>query len=155
MPIARTYMCPDCSHRMEVTLDADQWNAPPPSCDLCDARETRQEFMPPKIGGSHSYRAHKLAEDIIANDYNVADAKFDNREGGVPKVRYKDQSAAQLQSTWGGQIADAIQTATAIGKQNRREMGGVDGLDILKKSLESGAQPDLIAASRRRAIKVW
>ena len=122
MPIARTYMCGECSHRMEVMLDADQWDAPPPSCDLCDARETRQEFMPPKIGGSHSYRAHKLAEDIIATDYNVA---------------------------------DAIQTATAIGKQNRREMGGVDGLDILKKSLESGAQPDLIAASRRRAIKVW
>lgn len=154
MPIMRTYMCGECSHRMEVVLPADQWDAPPPSCDMCDAA-TGQEFKAPAIGGSVSYRAHRVVEDIIATDYQVADVKFDNREGGVPKVRYKDQTATQLQSTWGGQISDALQTAVSIGKQNRREMGGVDGLDILKRNLASGAQPDLIEASRRRALKVW
>jgi hypothetical protein len=154
MPIMRTYMCGECSHRMEVVLDADQWDAPPPSCDLCDAREVRQEFKPPAIGGSIGGKARRLAEDIIANDYGVADVKFDRR-GGTPKVRYKDQSATALQSTWGGAIADAVQTAVAIGKQNRRENGGFDGLDMLKANLASGAQPDLIEASKRRAIKVW
>jgi hypothetical protein len=155
MPIMRTYMCPDCSHRMEVMLSAEDWNAPPPSCESCDARETRQEFQPPRIGGSVSMRAHRVAEDIIANDYQVANVQFDNRQGGVPKVRYKDQSATTLQSTWGGQIANAVETAAAIGKQTRRENGGFDGLDMLKANLASGAQPDLIEASRRRAIKVW
>ena len=154
MPIMRTYMCGECSHRMEIELPSDQWDAPPPSCDLCDAR-TGQEFKPPAIGGSVSMRAHRITEDIIAKDYQVADVKFDNREGGKPKVRYKDQSSTQLQSTWGGQIANAVETAITIGKQNRRENGGFDGLDMLKKSLDSGAQPDLIEASRRRAIKVW
>jgi hypothetical protein len=154
MPIMRTYMCGECSHRMEVTLSAEQWDAPPPSCESCDAR-MGQEFKPPAIGGSVSLRAHRVAEDIIANDYNVANVQFDNRQGGTPKVRYKDQSASQLQSTWGGQIQGAIETAVAIGKQNRRENGGFDGLDMLKANLASGAQPDLIEASRRRAIKVW
>jgi hypothetical protein len=155
MPIQRTYMCNTCAHRMEVTLSADEWDAPPPSCEMCDAREVSQEFRPPAIGGSVSMRAHRVAEDIIANDYNVANVTFDNRQGGTPKVRYKDQSATALQSTWGGQIANAVETAAAIGKQNRRENGGFDGLDMLKANLASGAQPDLIEASRRRALKVW
>lgn len=138
---------------MEVTLSADQWDAPPPSCESCDAR-MGQEFKAPAIGGSVGARARRITEDIIANDYKVANVQFDNRQGGVPKVRYKDQSPTQLQATWGGQIANALETAVAIGKQTRRESGG-DGLDILKANLASGAQPDLIEASRRRAIKVW
>jgi hypothetical protein len=154
MPIMRTYMCGECSHRMELVLDADQWDAPPPSCDMCDAREVRQEFKPPAIGGSIGGRARRLAEDIISADYGVADVKFDRR-GGPPKVRYKDQSSTALQSTWGGQIANALETAVSIGKQTRRENGGFDGLDMLKANLASGAQPDLIEASKRRAIKVW
>jgi hypothetical protein len=153
MPIMRTYMCPECSHRMEVVLSADDWNAEPPSCEACDG-DTRQEFKPPAIGGSVGSRARKLTEDIIANDYGVADVKFDRR-GGTPKVRYKDQSSTALQSTWGGQIANAVETAVSIGKQTRRENGGFDGLDMLKANLASGAQPDLIEASKRRAIKVW
>ena len=148
-------MCPACSHRMEVTLSADEWDAPPPSCEACDARDMHQEFKAPAIGGSVSMRAHRLAEDIIRDDYKVANVQFDNRQGGVPKVRYADQSATQLQATWGGQIANAVETAAAIGKQTRRENGGFDGLDMLKANLASGAQPDLIEASRRRAIKVW
>lgn len=153
MPIMRTYMCGECSHRMEVTLPADQWDAPPPSCDACDAR-MGQEFKAPAIGGSKSYRAHKLAEDIIANDYGVADVKFDNRQGGTPTVRYKDQTAASVGSSWQG-ASQLLEQAVSIGKQTRRENGGFDGLDMLKRNLASGAQPDLIEASRRRAIKVW
>ena len=154
MPIARTYFCPECAHRIEVILSADEWNAPPPSCENCDAAETRQEFKAPAIGGSVSMRAHRLAEDIIANDYQVADVKFDNREGGTPKVRYKDQTAASIGSSWQG-AHQLLEQAVAIGKQTRREAGGFDGLDMLKANLASGAQPDLIEASRRRAIKVW
>ena len=152
MPITRTYMCPDCSHRMEVTLAADEWDAPPPSCEACDAR-MGQEFKAPNIGGSIGGKARKLTEDIIANDYGVADVKFDNR-GGTPKVRYKDQTAATVGSSWQG-ANQLLEQAVAIGKQTRREAGGFDGLDMLKANLASGAQPDLIEASRRRAIKVW
>ena len=75
----------------------------------------------------------------------------DNREGSVPKVRYKDQSPNMGSSTWGG---DMFRQAIEIGKQTRREGGG-DGLDILKRNLASGAQPDLIELSKRRGIKVW
>lgn len=153
MPIMRTYMCGECSHRMEVVLAAEEWDAPPPSCDACDAR-MGQEFKPPAIGGSVSYRAHRLTEDIIAKDYGVADLKFDNRQGGTPKVRYKDQTAASIASSWQG-AGQLLEQAVAIGKQTRRDSGGFDGLDLLKKSLQTGAQPDLIEASRRRAIKVW
>ena len=114
MPIMRTYMCGECSHRMEVTLPADQWDAPPPSCDACDAR-MGQEFKAPAIGGSKSYRAHKLAEDIIANDYGVADVKFDNRQGGTPKVRYKDQTAASVGSSWQG--ANPVARTSRVDRQ--------------------------------------
>lgn len=156
MPIMRTYMCPDCACQIEVMLSADQWDAPPPSCEACDAREMRQEIMPPKIGGSLRSRAVKLAEDIMANDYNVADARFDNRQGGKPKVRYKDETPGSLAGAWASaqQHNALLEQAVAIGKQTRREIGG-DGLDILKHSLASGTQPDLIEASKRRAIKVW
>lgn len=156
MPIMRTYMCPECSHRIEVTLAADQWDAPPPSCDACDAR-MGQEFMPPAIGGSIRSRAVRLTEDIMANDYHVADAKFDNREGGKPKVRYKDETPGAIASAWtqAAQTHHALlEQGIAIGKQTRRETGG-DGLDILKRTLATGEQPDLIEASKRRAIKVW
>lgn len=154
MPIQRTFMCPECSHRMEVTLASEDWDAPPPSCEACDARMA-QEFKPPAIGGSISMKAHAVAEDIMANDYHVANASFDSREGGTPKIRFKDQSASQLASSWSSaQVGEALKTAIQIGKQTRRETGG-DGLDILKHTLASGAQPDLIEASRRRAIKVW
>jgi hypothetical protein len=139
---------------MEVTLAAEQWDAPPPSCESCDAKDTRQEFMPPRIGGSRGGKARALTEDIIANDYGVADIKFDNRQGGVPKVRYKDQTAASVGSSWQG-ANQLLEQAVAIGKQTRRENGGFDGLDMLKRNLASGAQPDLIEASRRKAIKVW
>lgn len=145
-------MCGECGHRMELTLSAEQWDSPPPSCEACDARETRQEFHPPRIGGSIGGKARALAEDIIANDYGVANVQFDNREGGTPKVRYKDQTRT-LPSTWQG-ANQLLEQAVAIGRQTRREVGG-DGLDILKHSLKTGAQPDLIAASRRKAIRVW
>lgn len=152
MPIARSFMCPECGHRMEVTLAAEDWNAPLPSCERCDAREVQQEFHPPAIGGSLRGKAVRLAEDIMANDYGVANATFQNREGGTPKVRYKDQTPA-IASTWQG-ANQLLEQAISIGKQTRRETGG-DGLDLLKANLASGAQPDLIEASKRRAIKVW
>jgi hypothetical protein len=153
MPIARTFMCPECAHRMEVVLSAEEWNAPPPSCEACDAREMRQEFKPPAIGGSIRMRAARIAEDIIANDYHVANFQSDRREGGTPKVRYKDQTAATLPAAWQGGNP-MLEQAIAIGKQTRRE-SGADGLDILKRSLAEGTQPDLIEASKKKAIKVW
>jgi hypothetical protein len=153
MPIARTFMCPECAHRMEVVLSAEEWNAPPPSCEMCDAREMRQEFKPPAIGGSIRSRAARITEDIIANDYQVANFQSDRREGGTPKVRYKDQTAAMLPAAWQGGN-QMLEQAVAIGKQTRRE-SGADGLDILKRSLADGTQPDLIEASKRKAIKVW
>jgi hypothetical protein len=47
-----------------------------------------------------------------------------------------------------------LETAIGIGQQNRRQFG-MDGLDLLKRNLATGDQPDLIAASRKKAIRVW
>ena len=152
MPIHRSYMCPDCATRIEVELRADQWDAPAPSCAACDAREMNQEFKPPAIGGSVRVRAARVAEDIIANDYRVANFQSDWRQGGTPKVRYKDETASVLPSSF--QMdghRSMLETAISIGKANR----GKDGLDILQRNLASGAQVDLIEQSKRRSIKVW
>jgi hypothetical protein len=136
---------------MEQTLSSDQWNCPPPSCEACDQR-MHQEFKPPAIGGSIGGKARAIAEDIIANDYQVADIQFGNRQGGTSKVRYKDQSPSQLASSW-GTVNNALETAVAIGRETRQKYG--NGLDILQRNLATGAQPDLIEASKRKAIKVW
>jgi hypothetical protein len=114
-----------------------------------------QHFHPPAIGGSVRVRAARIAEDIIATDYNVANFQSDRREGGTPKIRYKDQSDTALPASWtmaGDQ--SILQTAIDIGKQNRRQFG-MDGLDILKRNIADGSQVDLIEASKRKAIKVW
>jgi hypothetical protein len=139
---------------MEVTLTQDQWDQPPPSCEACDQR-MNQHFHPPAIGGSVRVRAAKITEDIIANDYNVANYTSDHRVGGTGKVRYKDQSDDVRQASWSPAGDQSIlQTAIDIGKQNRRQFG-LDGLDILKRNIMDGSQPDLIEASKRKAIKVW
>ena len=152
--IMRTYHCPDCNHRMEVTLTAEEWNKPPPSCEACDAR-TNQEFQPPAIGGSVRMRAAAITEDILANDYGVANFQSERRQGGTPKVRYKDQTANVLPSDWQKAAhQNMLETAIGIGKENRRQFGA-DGLDMLKRGIANGTQTDLIEASKRKAIKVW
>lgn len=112
-----------------------------------------QEFHPPAIGGSVHARAAAITEDIIANDYGVANYTPDNREGGTAKIRYKDQTPSVLPANWQGH-REMLEQAISIGKQNRRDFG-LDGLDILKRNILSGDQPDLIEASKRRAIKVY
>ena len=149
MPIVRTYFCPECAHQVEVTLSLDQWDAPPPSCEACDARELRQEFKPPAIGGSVRAKAAAITEDIIANDYNVANYTPDHHEGSVPKVTYKDQAATTLPSSWGPTLQQAIE----VGRESRRQYGS--GMEVLGRMLKTGEQPDLIEASKRRAIKVY
>lgn len=150
--IRRTYMCPECAHRMEVTLTPDQWDQPPPSCEMCDQRQMHQEFKPPAIGGSVHARAVRITEDIIGNDYNVANFQS-NRGHGPPKVRYKDETAGLPQANWQSVAGhqSMLETAISIGKAHR----GRDGLDILQRNLRSGVQPDLIEQSKRRSIKVW
>ena len=146
-------MCPECANRIEVALSAEQWDAPPPSCLVCDAREMNQEFKTPAIGGSHMSRAAAITESIIANDYGVSNVTLD-RKGGPNKIEYKDQSNSLVNGgAWAGQRA-MLEQAISIGKSNRREFG-MDGLDILKRNLASGAQPDLIEVSKKRSIKVW
>lgn len=152
MPINRTYMCPECGNRLEVVLSSDQWDDPPPSCMVCDAHEMNQEFRPPAIGGSNMSRAAAITEGIMATDYNVANFTSDRREGGQAKVRYKDQTEV-TPAVWQAS-RQMLEQAISIGKGNRREFG-LDGLDILKRNLASGAQPDLIEQSKRRSIKVW
>lgn len=143
-------MCPECAHRWETELTAEQWDAAAPSCPACDARETQQEFQPPAINGSIAARAAAITEGIIRKDYGVANYVPANRQGEAGKVRYNDQSPGGT-SQWGG---DILQQAISIGRQTRRESGG-DGLDILQRNLRDGTQPDLIEASKRRAIRVW
>lgn len=160
MPIIRTYGCPECFHQMEVVLNAEQWDDPPPSCPECDRREMAQQFKPVAIGGSHRSRAVAIAEDIAANDYHVSDFTASGKEGHRAKVRYKDDTGNVQTGKWTGPNAremqmsqEALQTAVAIGRETRLKYG--NGLDILKHTLASGEQPDLIEVSKRRSAKVW
>lgn len=151
MPIVRTYACDQCNHMLEVMLSAAEWDAEPPECPACAERAMRQQFRPFAITGSPVSQAAAIAEDIAANDYQVADMKS-RGEGEPTKVRYKDQTPAQLSSTWTAR-AETIELAIAAGRETRLRYGS--GLDVLQHALKTGAQPDLIEASKRRAIKVW
>lgn len=153
MPIVRTYGCNECGHFMDVTLTMDQVDDPPPECPHCAVR-TFQEFKPVAIGGSTVGKAVALAETIAHEDYGVADITHDTRHGGTPKVRYKDQGNAAQASAWGASGA-MLEKAVALGRQTRMANGGFSGLDTLQKMLKTGEQPDLIEASKRRAMRVW
>jgi hypothetical protein len=156
MPIVRTYGCGDCGHFMEITLTMEQVDDPPPNCPRC-ATVTQQQFKPIAIGGSTVGKAVKLAETIAAEDYGVADMQHDTRHGGTPKVRYKDQGNTLQQSqmsSWGAS-GNVMSEALALGRQTRMANGGYSGVDTLQAMLKSGEQPDLIEASKRRAMKVW
>jgi hypothetical protein len=126
-----------------------QSDAPSPSCPACDARETQQIFKAPGIVNSSPHsRAQALTEDILANDYQIADV---NRSPSRSNLRYKDQTPTTMPSTWGG--GEMLNTAMAMGRQTRLEFGS--GLDVLQANLRSGAQPDLIEVSKRRSPKIW
>lgn len=152
MPIVRTYACLECNQWFEVTLAAEQWEAPEPDCPACAVR-TQQQFKPFGIGGSNNARAHAIAEEIATSDYHAADFQREPRYEGTPAVRYQDQGARVAQSAWSG-VQGALEQAVATGRQTRQMHGGT-GLDILKANLASGAEPDLIANSKRKSIKVW
>ena len=147
--IRRTYMCEDCGYRMELELRSDQWNADPPDCPMC-AVQTFQDFKPPAITGSHIARATEIAHRIAAEDYNVADIQSPSRSGR--EVRYRDETPGAGASTW-GMAQGAMQQAMALGRETRIRHGS--GLDVLQGALKSGAQPDLIAESRKRSIRVY
>ena len=159
MPIRRTYVCPECNHFFEVVLTMDQADDPAPNCPRCAAwdlqHETQQVFKAPGIVNSSPHsRAQALTEDILANDYHVADIDRDRRHEAKPKVRYKDQTSTVMPSTWtnvGG--PDVMNAAIATGRQTRLEFGS--GLDVLQANLRSGAQPDLIEVSKKRSPKIW
>jgi DNA-directed RNA polymerase subunit RPC12/RpoP len=154
MPIVRSYMCEECAHQMTVTLSSDQWDAPAPDCPHCTARDMRQEFKPVAITGSVSSKANAVTEQILAEDYGVADMQRDRREGSTPKHRYKDQGTPAQAGAWGA-TGDMLSQAVAIGRQTRMASGGLNGVDILQKAIKSGAQPDLIENSKRQSLKVW
>jgi len=150
MPIVRTYGCEQCNHIMEVVLTQEQWDDPPPECPECAKHPMRQEFKPVAIGGSNIVRARDIAEDIAANDYHVADMQRD-KHARTPTVRYKDQGSV-LPSNW--QAANqTLEAAIALGRETRLKYG--NGLDVLQHNLKTGAEPDLIANSKKRAMKVW
>lgn len=148
MPIIRTYACEDCFHTLEVTLTAAQWDDPPPACPACAARQMQQEFKAPGIvNSSASSIAHKITENIIGNDYHVADY---NRSPSRSNLRYKDPGSDR--STW-GVAQEALQGAIQAGRQVRQRYG--NGLDVLQTNLANGTEPDLIALSKKRAMKIW
>jgi hypothetical protein len=145
---------------IEVVLSAEQWDDPPPSCPMCERRAMQQEFKPPAITGSPHARAVAIAQDIAEKDYQVANIHAEGRQGGRPKVTYKDSTPGVAPSTWTGPNAktmqlgqEALETAIAIGRQTRLKHG--NGLDILKHTLESGAQPDLIEMSKKKSARIW
>lgn len=151
MPIVRTFACPECNHFLEVMLTAEQWDAEPPECPVCAAHAMRQEFKAPGIVGSNRARATQIAEDIAARDFNVADMKVEGYEGVRNKVRYKDQTP-QNTASWGA-ATEALESAIASGRAERLKYGS--GLDVLQSNLKNGTEPDLIALSKQRCMKVW
>ena len=147
MPIIRKYVCDGCFHTAEVELAGDEWDTPSPFCPHCDGVPLGQEFAV-HIGGSPTARAADMALRIAAEDYGVADLKSDGREGGVPKVRYKDTSPSIREpdrSSWA--VPAGLEAAIAVGRQDRLANGSA--LDAIKQ------MPDLIELSRRRSARVW
>lgn len=151
MPIVRTYQCEQCFNRIELTLAAEDWDAPAPDCQIC-ARQLQQQFKPVAIGGSISGKAHAIAEDIASNDYHVADMQRERRPEGTPKVRYKDAGSTPAQATNWGATNEALSMAIAAGRETRLNYGS--GLDVLQANIKSGVEPDLIEISKRRSIRV-
>jgi hypothetical protein len=146
-------MCADCGHALNVTLSAEQWDNSPPDCPACAGAPMAWDPKPVAIGGSVRSKAEKITEDILANDYHVSDIQRDHRHESVPKVTLKDaRSAPANASTWGAAQA-ALEGAVAAGRQSRLKYGS--GLDILHNNLKTGAEPDLIEISKRRAMRVW
>jgi len=118
----------------------------------------QQEFKPVALGGSNRSKAVAIAQEIASQDYGVADFNAVSREGEVPKVRYKE--GPHTTSQWAGPTSttmkigqEALETAIALGRQTRLKYGS--GLDVLHSALKAGTQPDLIANSKKNAIKVW
>jgi len=146
--IVRSFMCDQCAFQITVELRSDEWDSPPPSCPRC-AEQTHQDFQPVAIGGSNHARAAKIAETIASEDMNVAD--FTAKQGAPASVRYRDASITP--SSWIGGNA-TLEAAIASGRQDRLQYGG-NGLDVLQNALRTGDQPDLIAAAKRRSMKVW
>lgn len=153
MPIIRTFACLNCGKFIEQTLTLEQADEGPPDCPYCEGAEMERQFKPFGITGSNNARAHSIVEDIVANDYHAADFQREWRREGIPAVRYKDQGASTPASSWNG-VQGALEQAVAIGRQTRNRYGGT-GLDVLKANLKSGAEPDLIANSKKQSIKVW
>ena len=155
MPIIRTYICPRCNFTLEVTLAGEDWDAPAPVCPQCRRnRGMSQEFKPPAIvthAGQARDRADKITDDIVSNDFHVADYTRDRHEGSTPKHRYKDHTPAQ-RAVWGA-AQETLQAAVAAGLQSRLRFGS--GLDVLQQNLKDGSQPDLIEASKRRSARIW
>jgi hypothetical protein len=147
-------MCEECAHQMTVTLALEQWDAPAPDCPHCTGEAMRQEFKPVAIGGSLTAKANAVTEQILAEDYGVADMQRDRHAGSTPKHRYKDQGTPAQAGAWGA-TGDMLSQAVAIGRQTRMASGGLNGVDILQKAIKSGAQPDLIENSKRQSLKVW
>ena len=141
--ILRTYGCEQCNHMMTVELRADQWDQEPPECPAC-SNVTYQEFRAPGIVGSVRSKAAALALDIAEKDYGVADIQADGKEGGTPKVRFKDGAGGA--SSW-GTSGGALEQAVALGRQTRLQHGS--SLDIIK------GMPDLIAESKKRSTRIW
>ncbi|HEX3523958.1 MAG TPA: hypothetical protein VHT52_17960 [Stellaceae bacterium] len=154
MPIKRTYGCSECGHFVEITLELSDYDKPPPNCPRCIAwnfkEPMQQEFKPIAIGGSDRSKAVKIAEDIMEKDYGVADAKVEGKEGGTPTVRYKDENKGG--SFWG--IAqDTMAAAITAGRASRLKHG--NGLDVLQQNIKNGVEPDLIALSKKRSMRVY
>ena len=156
MPIRRTYICPECNYYWEIELTLDQADAPAPDCPRCIAYDLQttgqQQFKAPGIVNSSPHsRARAVTEDILANDYHVADV---NRSPSRTNLRYKDQSPV-MPSTWAAPTIGGpdLGAAIAMGRQQRLDFG--TGLDVLQANLKSGAQPDLIEASKRKSAKIW
>lgn len=148
---------------MTVTLTLEQWDAPAPNCPRCTAWDLnepmRQEFKPVAIAGSNAARARSIAEDIAEKDYGVANMQWrkDREVAQATPHRLKDetpQSVAQATGSNWGVTGEALSQAVALGREVRLKHGG-SGLDMLQRALKDGSQPDLIEASKRRAMKIW
>lgn len=141
---------------MEVTLRLDQADDPPPECPRCAAwnlqEPMRQEFKPFAIGGSPAARANAIRDDMLDKEYKVADYKDRDKYDRTGKTRYKDETPSAVKSQWSAASA-TLNQAIAAGRETRIKFGS--GLDILQANLKSGAEPDLIAESKKRLTRVF
>ena len=83
----------------------------------------------------------------------VCKARQENKDQGSSSPSSWDIAREALKASPWGIAREALEAAIASGRQTSLKYGS--GLNVRLDNLKSGAAPDLIELSKRRAARVW